>query len=141
MNKLPARPFMSHARPTASSSSNFQLIIDNALDKYEKRTKNDLLVHPLASLSAGLYFFSVTLDFPDLFLCFKCLLPGREGSPSSVRAFLHGVIPILSGLVTLAVPLYSDPLPPKGADCGSRTAFLACKECFRDQIDVTTIKF
>jgi hypothetical protein len=40
---------MSHALPTASSSSNFQLIINNALDNYKKRTKNDLLAHPLAA--------------------------------------------------------------------------------------------
>ena len=42
---------MSHAHPTASSSSstNFQLIINNALDKYKKRTKNDLITHPLAA--------------------------------------------------------------------------------------------
>jgi hypothetical protein len=40
---------MSHAQPTPSSSSNFQLIINNALDKYKKRTKNDLLAHPLAA--------------------------------------------------------------------------------------------
>ena len=42
---------MSHAHPTASSSSNqvsnFQVIINNALDKYKKRTKKDLLEHPL----------------------------------------------------------------------------------------------
>jgi hypothetical protein len=45
---------MSHCRPTASSSassssSNFQLIINNALKAYEQRTKKDLLAHPLAS--------------------------------------------------------------------------------------------
>ncbi|KAF8502052.1 hypothetical protein F5888DRAFT_1904491 [Russula emetica] len=43
---------MSHTQPTASSSSsssNFQLIINNALDKYKKRTKSDLLAHPLAT--------------------------------------------------------------------------------------------
>jgi hypothetical protein len=43
---------MSHSRPTAasssSSSSNFQLIINDALNKYQKRTKNDLRAHPLA---------------------------------------------------------------------------------------------
>ena len=39
---------MSHPQPPASSSSNFQLIINNALDKYKTRTKNDLLAHPLA---------------------------------------------------------------------------------------------
>ena len=40
---------MSHAHATGSSSSNFQLILNNALDKYKKRTKNDLLAHPLAA--------------------------------------------------------------------------------------------
>jgi hypothetical protein len=40
---------MSQSNPTASSSSNFQLIINNALDSYKKRTKNDLLSHPLAA--------------------------------------------------------------------------------------------
>ena len=42
---------MSHSHITASgsSSSNFQLIINNALQAYEKRTKKSLLDHPLAS--------------------------------------------------------------------------------------------
>ena len=40
---------MSHTHYTASSPANFQLIIDNALDTYKKRTKNDLLAHPLAT--------------------------------------------------------------------------------------------
>jgi hypothetical protein len=39
---------MSHSNST-TSSSNFQLVINNALKEYEKRTKNDLLAHPLAS--------------------------------------------------------------------------------------------
>jgi len=30
-----------------SSSPNFQLIFNNALEAYKKRTKNDLLAHPL----------------------------------------------------------------------------------------------
>jgi hypothetical protein len=38
---------MSHTHPT-SRSSNFQLILDNALKAYKKRTKKDLLKHPLA---------------------------------------------------------------------------------------------
>ena len=47
-NKLLPLPFiMSH--PTISSSSNFQLIINNALEKYKKRTKTDLITHPLAA--------------------------------------------------------------------------------------------
>ena len=44
---------MSHTYSTASSSSqastNFQIIINNALKAYEKRTKQDLLAHPLAA--------------------------------------------------------------------------------------------
>ena len=40
---------MSHSNPTASSSNHFQLVINNALKAYEKRTKKDLLAHPLAS--------------------------------------------------------------------------------------------
>jgi hypothetical protein len=38
---------MSHATPSTSSSHNFQLIFNNALEAYKKRTKNDLLAHPL----------------------------------------------------------------------------------------------
>ena len=40
-------PLMSHAQPY-STSRNIQLIFDNALKAYKKRTKNDLLTHPLA---------------------------------------------------------------------------------------------
>jgi hypothetical protein len=39
----------SHPIATTSPSSNFQLIFNNALKAYEKRTKNDLLAHPLAA--------------------------------------------------------------------------------------------
>ena len=39
---------MASSSSTSTSSSNFQLIINNALDAYKKRTKNDLLAHPLA---------------------------------------------------------------------------------------------
>jgi hypothetical protein len=34
--------------PTPSSSSNFQAILSAAVKTYEKRTKKDLLLHPLA---------------------------------------------------------------------------------------------
>jgi len=39
----------SHPTTTATPLSNFQLIFNNALKAYEKRTKNDLLAHPLAT--------------------------------------------------------------------------------------------
>ena len=40
---------MSHTHSAAISSPNFQLIFNNALKAYEKRTKNDLVAHPLAA--------------------------------------------------------------------------------------------
>ena len=40
---------MSNAHPTPASFPNFQLILSNALKSYEKRTKCDLLAHPLAA--------------------------------------------------------------------------------------------
>jgi hypothetical protein len=41
------RSLMSHANLTTSSSPNFQLIFNNALEVYKKRTKNDILAHLL----------------------------------------------------------------------------------------------
>jgi hypothetical protein len=38
---------MSQTPPTASSSSNFQAIFAASLKAYEKKTKKDLLAHPL----------------------------------------------------------------------------------------------
>ena len=40
-------PLMSHTHPT-STSFNFQLIFDSALETYKRRTKEDLLTLPLA---------------------------------------------------------------------------------------------
>ncbi|KAI0277576.1 hypothetical protein BGY98DRAFT_1177063, partial [Russula aff. rugulosa BPL654] len=40
---------MSNTQSAAASSSNFQQIFNNALDTYRKRTKKDLLTHPLAA--------------------------------------------------------------------------------------------
>ena len=40
---------MSHSHLTVASSSNFQLIINGALEAYKKRTRKDLLAHPLAT--------------------------------------------------------------------------------------------
>ena len=40
---------MSYTHPTATSSSTFKPIFDNALKEYQRRAKKDLLTHPLAS--------------------------------------------------------------------------------------------
>ena len=45
----PALTHMSNTHLTATSSSNFQLIFSYALETYQKQTKKDLLVHPLAA--------------------------------------------------------------------------------------------
>ena len=47
----PSLSRMSHDHPqtTTSSSTNFQQIFNGALKAYAKRTKNDLLLHPLAA--------------------------------------------------------------------------------------------
>ena len=40
---------MSHSHLSTASSFNFQLILNNSLKAYKKRTKKDLLAHPLAT--------------------------------------------------------------------------------------------
>jgi len=48
----PRYQVMSHPPPAAiptGPTHNFQLLFNNALKAYEKRTKNDLLAHPLAA--------------------------------------------------------------------------------------------
>jgi thiamine kinase-like enzyme len=40
---------MSHPHSTPTPPPNFQLIFNNALKEYEKRTKRDLLAHPLVA--------------------------------------------------------------------------------------------
>jgi len=40
---------MSQTHPIPASSSNFQVVFNNALRTYEKHTKKDLLSHPLAA--------------------------------------------------------------------------------------------
>jgi hypothetical protein len=47
-HKLLPPNLMSPTHNTASSSSSFHTIINNALEAYEKRTKKNLLSHPLA---------------------------------------------------------------------------------------------
>jgi hypothetical protein len=44
-----SHPTTATATSAATSSTNFELIFNNALKAYEKRTKKDLLSHPLAA--------------------------------------------------------------------------------------------
>jgi hypothetical protein len=57
---------MSHTQPT-STSSNFQLIFENALKVYKKRTKNDLRTHQLAGrLEACISASSILIVLQEL---------------------------------------------------------------------------
>ena len=53
---------MSHGNPTTSSSLDFQLILNNALKAYKKRTKNDILAHPLVIQLENCTSSSAVLD-------------------------------------------------------------------------------
>ncbi len=64
---------MSHTQPTASSSSDFQLLFNAALEAYERKTKNRLLAHPLAaqlqSCDSPAAILSVLQDLIQQFDC------------------------------------------------------------------------
>ena len=47
--RVPTLTLISQTHPTLASSSNFQIVFNNALRTYEKHTKKDLLSHPLAA--------------------------------------------------------------------------------------------
>jgi hypothetical protein len=52
---------MSQTRHNPTSSSNFQVIFNNALKVYKRRTKKDLLAHPLASQLQDCHSYSSIL--------------------------------------------------------------------------------
>jgi hypothetical protein len=92
-------PFMSHTQPTVSSSSNFQLIINNALDKYKRRTKNDLLAHPLAAQLQ-------TCNSPgDILAVLQQQVQGLDRSRSSDERWSRWLDPTVNVLYTLSSTL------------------------------------
>jgi hypothetical protein len=88
---------MSHPHPTvSSSSSNFELIINNALDKYTKRTNNDLLAHPLAAQLQS-------CDSPRAILAvLQQQLQGPDQSRSSDERWSRWLDPTINVLYTLS---------------------------------------
>jgi hypothetical protein len=101
-NKLPTLTFMSQspANPIASSSSsNFQLIINNALDKYKRLTKNDLLSHPLATQIQS-------CDSPTAILSvLHQQLQGQDQSRSSDERWSRWLDPTINVLYALSSTL------------------------------------
>jgi hypothetical protein len=94
---------MSHVQSTASSSSpngpNFQLIINNALDKYKKRTKRDLLAHPLAAQLQS-------CDSPSAILVIlQQQVQGSDQSRSSDERLSRWLDPTISVLYALSSTL------------------------------------
>ena len=90
---------MSHSHPTASSSNNFQLIINNALEAYKKRTKQDLLAHPLASQFQ-------TCDSPAAILAILYQqVQGLDQSRSSDDRLTRWLDPTINVLYTLSATL------------------------------------
>ncbi|KAF8490942.1 hypothetical protein F5888DRAFT_1080662 [Russula emetica] len=89
---------MSHSNPTASSSSssNFQLIINNALDLYKKRTKNDLVSHPLA---ARLQF---SKSPSQILAVLQQQVQGLDQSKRSDERWTRWLDPIVNVLYTLS---------------------------------------
>ena len=87
---------MSHLQSTLSSTSNFQLVINNALDKYKKRTKNDLLAHPLAAQLQ-------TCNSPDAILAvLQQQVNGLDQSRSSDERWSRWMDPTVNVLYALS---------------------------------------
>jgi hypothetical protein len=90
---------MSHSHSTTSSSNNFQLIVNNALKAYEKRTKQDLLAHPLASQLQ-------TCDSPAAILAIlQQHVQGLDQSRSSDDRLTKWLDPTINVLYTLSATL------------------------------------
>jgi hypothetical protein len=89
---------MSHTQST-TPSSNFQLIINNALSKYKKRTKKDLLAHPLAAQFQS-------CDSPSAILAvLQQQLQGLDQSRSSDERWSRWLDPTVNVLNALSTTL------------------------------------
>ena len=87
------------ASSSSNSSSNFQLIINNALDTYKKRTKNDLLAHPLAVKLQSCNTPSAILDI------LQQQIQGLDQSQSRDDQWTRWLDPTVNVLLALSKPL------------------------------------
>jgi hypothetical protein len=88
---------MSNSHPTAAAAAtNFQLIFNNALKAYEKRTKKDLLSHPLALELQTCNSPSAILDV------LHKQVQGLDRSPSSDDRWTKWLGPTVNVLHTLS---------------------------------------
>ena len=80
----------------AASSSNFQLLINNALKLYHKQTKNDILLHPLAAQLQ-------TCDSPsDILAILQQQVQGIDQSRSSDDRWTKWLDPTIHVLLTFS---------------------------------------
>jgi hypothetical protein len=94
-----ASALMSLSHPTASISNNFQLIINDALNSYKKRTKKDLLSHPLATQLQ-------TCNSPgDILAVLHQQVQGLDQSRSSDDRLIKWLDPAVNVLYTLSETL------------------------------------
>jgi hypothetical protein len=97
--KLLAFAIMSHSHLTADSTSNFQLIINNALKGYEKHTKKDLLAHPLAAQ------LQACNSPADILAILQQQVQGLDQSQSSDNRWTKWLNPTISVLYALSETL------------------------------------
>lgn len=87
---------MSHSHLTAG---NFQLLFNNALNAYEKRTKKDLLVHPLASR------LQACASPDEIFSIFQEQVQGLDQSQSNKDRMNKWLDPTVNTLSALSATL------------------------------------
>ena len=90
---------MSHSHLTATSSVNFQVVINNALKAYERCTKQDLLTHPLASQIQA-------CDSPTaILIVLQQQVLGLDQSQSSDNRWVKWLDPIVKVLYAFSLTL------------------------------------
>ena len=98
-SRIPLFPAISQVHLThsmAASSSNFQLLINNALKLYHKQTKNDILLHPLAAQLQ-------TCDSPsDILAILQQQVQGIDQSRSSDDRWTKWLDPTIHVLLTFS---------------------------------------
>ena len=94
--KLSALTVMSQNRSTNASSSKFQFIINDALKVYSKRTKNDLLLHPLAIELQNCE------SSTDILTILQQQVQGLDQSPSDDDRWTKWLDPTISVLLTFS---------------------------------------
>jgi hypothetical protein len=83
-------------RSMAASSSNFQILINNSLKLYHKRTKNDILLHPLAAQLQ-------TCDTPsDILAVLQQQVQGLDQTRSSDDRWTKWLDPTIHVLLTFS---------------------------------------